>query len=59
MPRTGAGGYNAAYPGLQVGQNNVFRPLEMVGRPIQKRLDTGPKRTKLVGHNPSGTTNRD
>lgn len=41
------------------GKNSVFRPLEMVGWPIKKRPDTGPKRTKSVSHNTSQTTNHD
>jgi hypothetical protein len=40
---TGAVGYIVAYPRLQVGQNSIFRPLEMVDWPIEKRLDTNLK----------------
>lgn len=49
----------ATYPEFQVRQNNVFRPLEMVDRPIEQRLENGPKWTKLLSHNPSRTTNHD
>jgi hypothetical protein len=57
--RTSADCYSVVYPKLHVEQNIVFIPLEVVGRPIEKRSDTGPKHIKLVGHNPSRTTNYD